>query len=782
MNERTLNVLEFNKVIDLLRDEAETIIGREQIDKIKPETTIHHAIQLQNETDEAVHVHRLNLTAPFSYITDIRSVLRQSEIGRTLTPDECLEIAQVLYCSRNLKQFIIQLEEEFPLLKEQAEKIYQLSNIEKMIHDKVDEHGEVLDSASPTLHGIRRAILAREGQIRDSLQRTIRSKSKMLSDNIVTFRNNRFVLPVKLEYKSAIGGIVHDQSSSGQTLFMEPNAIVQLNNELQQSLVKEKQEIEKILSQMTSKIANYTEEISGNFYAIGELDVIFSRASLAKRMRATKPMLNETGFINLKDARHPLIAEEEVVANDIAIGNDYHALVITGPNTGGKTVTLKLVGLFVLMAQSGLQIPALDNSEIAIFEKVYADIGDEQSIEQNLSTFSSHMTNIVQIVQNLDENSLVLFDEIGAGTDPQEGAALAMAILDNVMKRKATVIATTHYPELKAYSYEQKGMMNASVEFDVETLRPTYRLIIGVPGRSNAFEISKRLGLENSIIQRAKQYVGIDSENVENMIEALEESKRRAENEAQKAYELYKENDELYQSLQNKWQQFEHERNRLYKEAEEKAAQAIENAKKEAEIIVESVRDMKERATWKEHEWIEARKSLEDAQPSLVRDEDIKNTSTSKDIELKIGDEIKHRTLQQHGEIIEQKNNKEFVIQVGTMKLTAKKTDLIFIKRDNHQPSENVEMTSRVVTSDAPVKTELDIRGERYEEALHKLDKYIDDAVVSNYSRVTIVHGKGTGALRKGVNEFLQQNRHVTSFRLGTANEGGTGVTIIELN
>jgi|SRR5690625_797710 len=781
MNERTLRVLEFEKIVELLINEAETTVGRELIKKIEPKTEIDEVTLLQEETDEAVHILRLNKVPPFSYIIDVTSYIRQCEVGSSLLPEQCLEIAQVLYCSRNLKNFIMNMEEEFPLLKEIVENFTLLRELEMDIHKKINEHGEVVDDASITLKSIRSSIRTKESRIRERLQQLIRSKSKMLSDGIITFRNNRFVLPVKQEYRAAIGGIVHDQSSSGQTLFMEPNAVVELNNELQQAIIKEKHEIEVILSELSNQIAQFGVEITKNLQTIAILDSIFAKASLAKKMKAVKPTLNENGIIKMKTARHPLIAEEEVVANDITLGESYHAIVITGPNTGGKTVTLKLVGLCVLMAQSGLQIPALDGCELAVFKKVYADIGDEQSIEQNLSTFSSHMTNIVNIVEQVDQSSLVLFDEIGAGTDPQEGAALAMAILDEVMKRKATVIATTHYPELKAYSYNREFVMNASVEFDIETLRPTYRLIIGIPGRSNAFDISKRLGLPTAIIQEAKKYIGIDSENVENMINALEKTKKEAEREIEEAYELMNKSEKLHRDLEKAWKSFQHDRDELYKKAEEKAEKALQKAKLEAEKIVQSVRDMKEKALWKEHEWIEARKSLEDAQPDLIDNKTAEDQS-NESVQLSIGDEIKHRKLQQHGEIIDQKNDNEYVIQIGTMKLTAKKQDLLFIKKGSLQQDEPTHQINRVITNSENVKTELDLRGERYEEAMNRLDKYIDDVVVSGYPRATIIHGKGTGALRKGVEQLLQLNPHVKSYRLGTPNEGGNGVTIIELN
>src|SRR5699024_3662702 len=525
--------------------------------------------------------------------------------------EECVEIAQLLYCSRHLKNYISDHEEDLTHLKAYAEQIHPVQQLEKEIFRVIDEHGEIVDYATTALQSIRNNIRTSERRIRERLQQIIRSKGKMLSDGIITIRNNRYVLPVRHEYRQAIGGIVHDQSASGQTLFMEPQAITTINNELQQLFVKEKREIEKVLLALTSQIAEHHMEIIDNQHLIARLDSIFAKASYSMKMRGSKPKLNDQVVIDIKRGRHLLIDEDEVIANDIKIGDSYHAIVITGPNTGGKTVTLKMVGLFVLMAQAGMQIPALDGSEIAVYKNIFADIGDEQSIEQNLSTFSSHMTNIVQIMENVDNQTFVLFDELGAGTDPQEGAALAMAILDEVIDRQATVIATTHYPELKAYSYNREYVMNASVEFDVETLRPTYRLLLGIPGRSNAFEISRRLGLSASLIDQAESYIGLDSKNVENMIQALEKTKKTAEEEAEEAHKILEESEQLRKEIEAEWKAFEQSRDKLYKKAEEKAQKAIEKARQEAEAIVESVRNMKNRA-WKEHEWIEARKDLEE--------------------------------------------------------------------------------------------------------------------------------------------------------------------------
>ena len=779
MNERTLKVLEFPKIIELLKGEASTGVGKSLATKATPKTSLKVVQILQDETDEAMHVLRQDKTVPFSYIADITGHTKRSEIGSVLDIEACLEVMQVLYCGRNVKKFIEAIEENADLLQAMTEELVPLRHLEDEITSKFDDYGEIVDDASQALRSVRQSIRSHEASIRQRLQQFTKSKSAMLSDTIVTIRNSRFVLPVKHEYRSAIGGIVHDESSSGQTLFIEPRPIIELNNQIQQARIKEKQEIEKILEKLTMEIAAHAEQLRINLRVLASLDFIFARARLAKKMKAAKPILNDKGIINMQQARHPLIDKDVVVANDVELGTDFHAIVITGPNTGGKTVTLKMLGLCVIMAQTGLQIPALDGCHIAVFDHVFADIGDEQSIEQNLSTFSSHMTNIVDIMDQVTSDSLVLFDELGAGTDPQEGAALAMALLDKVIEKEARVVATTHYPELKAYGYNRDSVMNASVEFDVETLRPTYRLLMGVPGRSNAFEISSRLGLHENIIQHAKEYVGMDSKKVENMIAALEDSKRAAEQELEETEAVLKESESIRLALEKEWEEFQAKRDNLYKKAEEKAEKALNKAREEAKIIVDEVRHMRDKTNWKEHEWIEAQKMLDEAQPDLVPKKKVKENKETG--ELEVGDEIKHRTIQQPGHIIEKKNKDEYIIQVGMMKLTAKRKDLTFIRKSNDKEEAEPAVTHMVKTiSNQAVKTELDLRGKRYEEAIGDLEKYIDEAIMQGHARVTIIHGKGTGALRKGVEQYIRTHPQIKSSRLGAQNEGGSGVTIVE--
>ncbi|WP_077621305.1 endonuclease MutS2 [Sediminibacillus massiliensis] len=779
MNERILHVLEYRKIQELLNQQAASSLGKQKTAALRPSTDIEEINGWHAETDEAASVLRLKGHIPLGGIFDIKPSIKRTVIGGTLNPMECLDIASTIYGGKQLKTFIDDMEEpELPILRELVSQITPLGELERRIKSCIDDHGHVMDGASDKLRTIRSKIRTNESTVRDKLESYTRSKSKMLSDAIVTIRNERYVLPVKQEYRGAIGGIVHDQSASGATLFIEPQAVVELNNQLSEARVQEKTEIDRILKELSEYIAQDQEPLGHNVEVLGKIDFMFARAKLGRSMRAAMPKMNNKGVIKMKQARHPLIEEDEVVANDIEIGEDFTSIVITGPNTGGKTVTLKMVGLCTLMAQSGLQIPALDGCELAVFEKVFADIGDEQSIEQSLSTFSSHMTNIVDILKKVDHQTLVLFDELGAGTDPQEGAALAMSILDEVVQRGARIIATTHYPELKAYGYNREGVINASVEFDVQTLKPTYRLLIGVPGRSNAFEISRRLGLDDDIIKSAQSHIGTDSKSVENMIASLEESRRGAEHDYEQAAKVLEEAEELKQEMEKQWGQLEARREELYKKAEQKAEKAVQKAREEAETIVSELRNMKNNASLKEHEWIEARKMFDEAQPKLSKKEQKQATNNkTKAQNLQAGDEVKLLTLNQNGSIIEKVNENEFMVQVGIMKIKAKKKDLQFVKRD--QPLVEKPMAT-VKGSNYHVKTELDLRGERYEDAVQQVEKYVDDALLAGYPRVSIIHGKGTGALRNAVQEFAKRHPRIKDFRAGGMNEGGSGVTVLE--
>lgn len=776
MNKRTYNALEYDKIVKQLAEETATSLGKKRVQKLQPSTDINEIQRMQLETDEAVDIIRHNLDIPFGGIADVQAEIHRTTIGGILQPEQLLQISNTLYGSKNVKQFIENLEIEVPLLQAISEDIVYVNELENSIKRIINDVAEIQDHASQQLRSIRSTIRSLEGRVRDKLQQYTKSHSSHLSEGIVTIRNDRYVLPVKSESRGAIGGIVHDQSASGQTLFMEPRAVVEMNNTLQQAFLKEQTEIERILRKISQEIAEYADEILTNIDVLTTLDCIYARAKLARNMRASMPAMNTDGIIQMKQARHPLIHEDEVVANDIELGTSFSAIVITGPNTGGKTVTLKLIGLCTLMAQSGLQIPALDGCQLAVFKKVYADIGDEQSIEQNLSTFSSHMTNIVSIMEQVDDESLVLFDELGSGTDPQEGAALAMALLDEVIARDASVVATTHYPELKAFGYNRERVLNASVEFNVETLQPTYRLLLGVPGRSNAFDISKRLGLSMDIIQEAKSYIGTDSASVNEMIHSLEKSTSQAISDYDEAAILLEESEQLHSELQHKWNEFEHKQERLYERTEEKAEEALKKAQEEAEQIVKDLRKKQTESSFKEHEWIETKKQLEDTSLGLTTTK--KEPSQEETSTLKPGDEIILRSVNQKGSVIERLKGDEYVVQVGIMKVTVNRSDLKQVDEPTDKPKPFTTVRSRGTST---VRTTLDLRGQRFEEALIRLENYLDDAILAGHKRVEIIHGKGTGALRKGVQNYLQTHPHVTSYRMGEMNEGGSGVTIVEL-
>jgi DNA mismatch repair protein MutS2 len=786
MIERVTRVLEYEKMKEQLLPYAGSSLGKQRGKQLKPSFSFSDVKEAHARTSEAVKVLRLKGNVPLGGLRDIRGSIKRAEIGGQLNAGELLEIASTIYGSRMFKAFIEQMVEdeiELRILPELIAEMLPLTDLQREINQAIDENGGVLDSASMELRNIRQQIRSHESTVRSRLEGITRSSSgrKMLSDAIVTIRNDRYVIPVKAEYRGHFGGIVHDQSASGATLFVEPESVVQTNNQLREARTKEKYEIERILQMLSASVSEYTVELSDVVEIMTEADFMFAKGSYAKSIRASEPALNESGRIEMKGARHPLIPDDEIVPIDAELGGSFSSLVITGPNTGGKTVTLKTVGLLTLMAQSGLQIPCEEGSTAAVFQRIFADIGDEQSIEQSLSTFSSHMTNIVSIMENVDHESLVLFDELGAGTDPTEGAALAISILDHVYNTGAKVIATTHYSELKGYAYNREGVINASVEFDVETLRPTYRLLIGVPGRSNAFAISARLGLKEEIIEAAKQQISTETNKVENMISSLEDSRKKAEEEHEEAVLLRKEAEELHGELAEKLRLWEEEKDRLLQSAEDKAAKHVQKARQEAESIIAELREMqKNNPSIKEHELIDAKKRMQDAEPDFAeRKKKAKPKKAKPEIDKLIpGDEVKVESLDQKGHIVEKVNDKEYMVQLGMMKMKVKNKDLLYISRP--KPVESKPL-STVRGRSAHVKTELDLRGERYDNAMMDVEKYLDDAVLAGYHQVSIIHGKGTGALRKGVEALLKRHPNVSETRLGSQGEGGSGVTVAKL-
>ncbi|MGN7388247.1 endonuclease MutS2 [Sporosarcina sp. SAFN-015] len=783
MENRVLKTLEFDKIRDVVATYCTSSAGRTYMEKLVPVSDFQEVVRLLEETDEGLSILRVRGNVPMGGISDIRPHAKRAQIGGVLSAYELMETANTIRASRILRQFIESVDEdediEIPHFLTKKEALPILTGLEHEINAAIDENGHVVDSASGTLRSIRQSLRIQEGRVREKLEGYTRGRnaSKMLSDSIVTIRNDRYVIPVKSEYRSHFGGVIHDMSSSGQTLFIEPDAVVQANNEIRNLKMKEKDEIEKILQELSVKVQEVAHDLFVLVDILSEIDIILAKSKYGIAHKCTKPEVNNEGYIRLAKARHPLLPIEQAVANTIEFGKDITTIVITGPNTGGKTVTLKTVGLCTLMAQAGLPIPALDGSEIAVFDSVYADIGDEQSIEQSLSTFSSHMVNIVDILKKFDSRSLLIFDELGSGTDPQEGAALAISILDEVHGTGARVMATTHYPELKAYGYNRPGVANASVEFDIDTLSPTYRLLIGVPGRSNAFEISNRLGLHEHIIKRAKKFTGTDRGEVDSMIASLESSRVQSEKDAEQTHALLIETERLKRELEEKLSEFDGMKEKLIENAKEKAKKIVDEARVESEAVISDLRALRLNAgaNVKEHELIDARKRLEGAAP-----EDKKKTLKAKAAPrpLEVGDEVKVITYGQKGTLIEKVSAKEWIVQIGILKMKLDESVLEYIKPEKVK---DTVVSASVKGRDSYVKLELDLRGERYEDALHRTEKYLDDALLSNYHQVSIIHGKGTGALRQGVQTYLKNHPRVKSYRYGEAGEGGHGVTVVEL-
>lgn len=783
MDKKVEAILEFDKIKKQLTEFASSSLGEQAILALTPDTDFQVVQKAQLETEEGAKIIRLRGSAPITGLTDVNAHLKRLEIGGDLNGLEIYQIGSNLRVSRQMKNFMADLLEvgvELPLLGALSEELLVLKDVEEDITISIDESGKVLDTASEALSSIRRTLRRTEDRVREKLESYLRDRnaSKMLSDAVITIRNDRYVIPVKQEYKGHYGGIVHDQSASGQTLFIEPQSVVDLNNERKALQAKENQEIERILAEISASLAGWIKEIHHNTFILGRFDFILAKARFGKAMKAVTPHLSDDGVVRLLAARHPLLERDKVVANDIYLGEDFTTIVITGPNTGGKTITLKTLGLLTLMAQSGLQIPAQEDSTIAVFEHVFADIGDEQSIEQSLSTFSSHMTNIVSILAKVNHKSLILYDELGAGTDPQEGAALAISILDASHAKGASVVATTHYPELKAYGYNRAHATNASVEFNVETLSPTYKLLIGVPGRSNAFDISRRLGLSETIITEARSLVDTESADLNDMISSLEEKRNLAESEYEEARELARGADALLKDLQKEISNYYQQKDKLIEQASNKAATIVEKAEAEAEEIIHELRTMQLNgaAGIKEHELIDAKTRLGKAKPKTIN-KTIPQAPKQKPHVFKNGDNVRVLSLGQKGTLLNKINDTEWNVQIGIIKMKIKTTDLEYIQPE--KPKKQRIITS-VHSSDSPAKSELDLRGERYEDALQKVDKYLDEALMAGYPQVAIIHGKGTGALRTGVTEYLKNHRMVKSIRFGAAAEGGNGVTIVE--
>ena len=784
MNEKSLRILEFNKIKDNIKKYARTNAGKEKISDLAPYDNVYEINNKLDETNEALEVILDKGNPPLEGLFDIHEGVERARKGGTLTPEQLLKIGSTLRAARNMKEFFKRedFEKAYERLEDLAYILTPVKNLEDDIERSIVSEEEISDKASATLYNIRRSLKEKNSSVREKISSIVRSHSKYLQDDLYTMRGDRYVIPVKSEYKSAVPGIVHDQSSTGATFFIEPMSLVNLNNEIRELVLKEKAEIDRILAELSFKVKENSEQCLSNFKMLVEFDFIFAKARYGERLNAVRPLIREDGRFNIYSGRHPMIDDDKVVPSDVYIGEDFDTLMITGPNTGGKTVTIKMVGLLHIMGLSGLLIPARDNSSLSFFTEVFAEIGDEQSIEQNLSTFSSHMTNIVEIMRYVDDKSLVLFDEIGSGTDPAEGAALAISIIETLRSRKSRIIATTHYSELKAYALKTDGVENASVEFDIETLRPTYRLLIGVPGKSNAFEISKRLGLVEGVIKRAKAYMSEENLQFENLIRDLQEKSIVAKKEAREASALKKEAEELKLRYEDKLQRLEKARDKAYMDARHEAKEIISNAKEEADEILKAMRALEKmgiegggRARLEE-ERKKLKDSLEHKEKGL---HNMKENEGEPITNVTLGMEAFLPSLNQTVVIISMPDNRGDVqVEAGIMKINVKLKDL---RKTKVTKQEKVKKKREVKLNLSNIESRVDLRGMDSEEACYKTDKYLDDAYRANLGEVTIVHGKGTGVLRNAITAMLKRHPHVKSFRLGVYGEGGDGVTVVEL-
>ena len=792
MNPKTYKTLEYTKIIERLTELASSPLGREMCEKLEPSIDINEIRHLQKQTSDALSRLWKKGAVSFSGTRDIRGSLKRLEIGSTLSAKEILDISSVLNVALRIKPLAKitdkeDSEEYEDSLAEFFASIEPLSPVNNEVKRCIIAEDEIADDASANLSSIRRSIKSTNDKIHNLINSMVNSQTvrTYLQDNVVTMRNGRYCLPVKAEYKSSMPGMIHDQSATGSTIFVEPMGVVQMNNELSELAIKEQREIEKILADLSNLLAEHIDEIHTDLMVLSELDFIFARAALSKALKCSEPDFNTDGIINLKCARHPLLDQSKVVPIDVRLGENYNLLVVTGPNTGGKTVSLKTVGLLTLMGQSGLHIPADEHSKLSVFNQVYADIGDEQSIEQSLSTFSSHMTNIIKILDKADDKSLVLFDELCAGTDPVEGAALAISILTFLHNLNVKTMTTTHYSELKVFALSTEGVENACCEFNVETLSPTYRLLIGIPGKSNAFAISLKLGLPGFIVDDAKSRLNEDSKSFEDILTDLEESKITIEQEKEeiKSYKL--EIEELKRKLEKKTENLDDRRERILREANEEAMAILEDAKSFADETIRNMNKLKSggSASAMENERHKLRGKMSDTEKKLV----LKNNKTPKKAykpsDFKLGSAVKVLSLNLNGTVSSVPNAKgDLFVQMGILRSQVNISDLELIDEPVVTgPNLQKTNTGKIKMSKGlSVATEINLIGMTTAEAIPALDKYLDDAYLAHLNSVRVVHGRGTGALKNAVHAHLKRQKYVKTYRLGTFGEGDTGVTIVE--
>ena len=789
MNKKALKTLEYYKIIEQLVEFASSSIANERVRNLTPSTDIEEIRQNQRETTDALTYLYQKGSLSFSGLTDITPSIKRLEIGASLGTGELLRVSSLLSVALRVKNYGRKDNEEDSLANDSLNTRFSylepLSNLNNEIKRCIFSEEEISDDASAGLRDVRRRIKVTNQRIHDQMNQILNSSRSMLQDGLITMRNSRYCLPVKSEYKSSIPGMVHDQSSTGSTLFIEPMSVVKLNNELRELATEEQNEIEKVLAELSNLTALEVDTLKSNLSILCELDFIFAKASLSKKMHGTEPIFNTSGYLNIKKGKHPLIDPHKVVPIDVMLGKDFDLLVITGPNTGGKTVTLKTIGLFTLMGQAGLHIPAFDQSELAVFSNVFADIGDEQSIEQNLSTFSSHMTNTVSILKEATPTSLCLFDELGAGTDPVEGAALAMSILSNLHNQGIRTVATTHYSELKVFALSTPGVENGSCEFNVETLRPTYRLLIGIPGKSNAFAISSKLGLPDYIISQAKEYIDSEEQSFEDVISDLEKSRMTIEKEQAQIAEYKAEIEELKKKLTAKNERIDQSKDKILRKAQEEANAILQEAKDYADETIKKYNKWSKdsglnKAMEQERNQLREKLNKSESKLTLKNKKKPKKKLTAKDLHL--GDAVMVLSLNLKGTVSSLPNAKgDLQVQMGILNSKVNISDIELLDEPViTAPTLKKTGSGKIkMSKSANVSTELNLIGMTTAEAIPTLDKYLDDAYLANLAQVTIIHGRGTGALRNAVHAHLKKCKHVKSYRLGAFGEGDMGVTIV---
>jgi DNA mismatch repair protein MutS2 len=789
LDQRTLRVLEYHKIISLLEEFALSDLGKDLIKRINPSSDIAKVQTMLEETSQAYNIINYSGYSPMDIFPDIRAILQKAKVGSILSPGELLKVGQVLKVSGRVKAEIGKYPnpEAIPLIIQRVKALILNKDLMDEIFRCIEGEDRVSDYASSQLANIRRRITRTNEKIRDQLNNLIRSPQfqKFLQEPIVTIRNERYVVPVKQEHRSNVPGMIHDQSTSGATVYIEPMSVVEANNDLRGLMLEEQREIENILLRLTTEVQSSHETIFNNLDILATLDVIFAKASFSRSYKGVDPEIVKEPTINIINGRHPLIDKDDVVPITVKLGQNSKCLIITGPNTGGKTVTLKTVGLFALMVQSGMHIPADYGSKMGIFEGVFADIGDEQSIEQSLSTFSSHMVHIAHIVEQADERSLVLFDELGAGTDPTEGAALAMAILNYFSEKGTCTIATTHYSELKVFALSQDGMENASMEFDVETLRPTFRLLMGIPGKSNAFEIAMRLGLKRDLIEAARKYITQDELQFEDVLSDMEKNRLKAKEEREKAQAYLDEIRLMKSKLEEKERLIKESEERILRNAHYEARKILSEAKEQADEILNEMRMLAHQAQDKEH-----RRSMEQARNRLKRNLDMVEEAIGDTLnptdgllappkDLKPGESVYIPNLDQTGQVLGiSGQGDEVQVQVGIMKINVHISNL---RRTQRESGDKKSLSRPIAKKNRAISMELDLRGHDLESALVKVDKYLDDVFLAGLKEVVLIHGKGTGVLRNGIHQYLRKHPHVDSFRLGRFGEGESGVTVVKL-